>query len=64
MTSKYLTTDELAQELRTPVDTIRYWRYAGKGPRSLKVGRRVLYDPADVEAWIAERRAAADSAAR
>jgi len=51
---KYLTTQEVAELLRTAPETIRYWRHKGKGPRSFKVGRRVLYDQADVEQFIAE----------
>lgn len=58
----YLTTAELAKLLRTPEPTVRYWRYLGKGPKSFKPGRRVLYAQTDVDAWIkaeqaAERRA-------
>ncbi len=53
MTSpKYLTTDEVADLVRTPVETVRYWRHIGKGPRSFKVGRRVLYDADQLQAWI------------
>lgn len=52
---------EVAAKLRVPVETVRYWRHLGKGPRSFKVGRRVLYDPADVDAWIAEQRKLADA---
>jgi excisionase family DNA binding protein len=54
----YLTTPEVAELLRTPAETVRFWRHAGKGPKSFKVGRRVLYARADVEAFIAEARAA------
>ena len=54
--SKYLTTAEVAETLRAPVETVRYWRHIKKGPKSFKVGRRVLYDVADVEAFIAEAR--------
>jgi excisionase family DNA binding protein len=54
---KYLTTEELASLLRTSPETCRYWRHVGKGPQSFKVGRRVLYDEADVRAWVAEQRA-------
>ena len=53
---EYLTTDELAEALRTSVETVRYWRHVGKGPRSFKVGRRVLYDRRDVDAWISKAR--------
>jgi excisionase family DNA binding protein len=59
---KYLTIEEVADELRTPVETIRYWRHVGKGPKSFKLGRRVLYDVADVEAFVQEARKAGASA--
>jgi excisionase family DNA binding protein len=51
-----MTLDEVAELLRTPPATLRYWRHVGKGPRSLKLGRRILYDRSDVEAFIAELR--------
>jgi excisionase family DNA binding protein len=53
---EYLTTQEVADVLRTPGETVRYWRHIGKGPKSFKVGRRVLYAIEDVEAFIAEAR--------
>lgn len=48
----YMTTEELAVALRTTPETVRYWRHVGKGPRSFKIGRRVLYSRADVESHI------------
>jgi hypothetical protein len=53
---RYLTTHELALRLRTSPETIRYWRHIGRGPRSWKPGRRVLYAEADVLAWEQEQR--------
>lgn len=53
---EYLTTDEVAELLRTPVGTVRYWRHVNKGPKSFKVGRRALYAREDVERFIAEAR--------
>lgn len=53
----YLTTAEVGAKLRTPPETVRYWRHVGRGPRSFKIGRRVLYAAEDVEAFIAEARA-------
>jgi excisionase family DNA binding protein len=58
--SKYLTTTEVAEALRTPAETVRYWRHVGKGPKSFKVGRRVLYAVEDVEAFIADARSLAE----
>ena len=54
--TKYLTTAEVAETLRAPIETVRYWRHVGKGPASFKIGRRVLYAAEDVEAFIAEAR--------
>ena len=56
----FLTTAELAALVRTSPDTVRYWRHVRKGPRSMKVGRRVLYARSDVERWLAELRRADD----
>lgn len=52
-----LTTEEVAKLARTSTDTVRYWRHVGKGPRSFKVGRRVLYDQADVQSWLDDAKA-------
>jgi excisionase family DNA binding protein len=48
----YMTTAEFADLVRTSEGTVRYWRHVGKGPRSFRVGKRVLYDIRDVEAWL------------
>jgi DNA-binding transcriptional MerR regulator len=53
---RYMTTAEVAGHCRAAPETVRYWRHIGTGPKHFKVGRRVLYDPADVEAWIDEPR--------
>ncbi len=53
---KYLTTEEVADLLRTSAETVRYWRSVGTGPDSFKAGRRVLYDAADVERWVNAQR--------
>lgn len=37
--------------------TLAYWRHAGIGPRSYKLGRRVRYDEQDVLDWIAQQKA-------
>lgn len=62
MVGNFLTTAEVAEALRTPAETVRYWRHIGKGPASFKVGRRVLYDRSDVEAFIAKARSDARAA--
>lgn len=54
------TTFEVASVTRAPVSTVRYWRHIGCGPRSFRLGKRVVYRRTDVESWLAEREAAAD----
>ncbi|MGQ7297017.1 helix-turn-helix transcriptional regulator [Quadrisphaera sp. KR29] len=51
--SEFLLTREVADLLRTSESTVRYWRYTGDGPASVKVGRRVLYRREAVLAWLA-----------
>ncbi len=52
---KVLLMPEVSELLRTPVETLRYWRSIGAGPRSAKVGRRVVYREVDVRAWLDEQ---------
>lgn len=52
MSTENLTTEEVARIYRTSPETVRYWRHVGKGPKSFKVGRRVLYAREDVEAAL------------
>lgn len=51
-----LTIGEVAEMLRVPVGTLRYWRHLGAGPHSFKVGRWVRYRRGDVRAWINAKR--------
>jgi predicted DNA-binding transcriptional regulator AlpA len=51
-----LTVEDVAEMTNglVPVATLRYYRATGEGgPRSGKLGRRVVYRRADVEAWVA-----------
>jgi predicted DNA-binding transcriptional regulator AlpA len=47
--------EEVAEITRIPLPTLRFYRHTGKGPRSFKLGNRVVYKRADVEAWIEQR---------
>ena len=49
---KLLTITEAASIVRAPVATLRYWRHLGTGPRSFRLGRRVLYRYDDLITWI------------
>lgn len=48
---------ETADYLGVPVSTLYYWSYRGEGgPRILRIGRSLRYNPLDVMEW-AERQA-------
>ena len=50
---KVLTLSEVAELIRVPAATLRYWRHQGTGPQSFKMGpRRVMYRERDVLDWI------------
>ncbi len=59
MTHENMTIEEVADVCRTSVETVRYWKHVGKGPKWFKVGRRVLFAREDVEAFLAEARTSA-----
>lgn len=46
---------EVAELTGLPVNTLRFWRHQGTGPRSIKLGRRVVYRECDVVAWIEDQ---------
>lgn len=58
MSDPIVTPNQLSEETRIPVGTLRYWRHAGKGPESFKLGRRVVYRRSAVDAWIAAQQLA------
>lgn len=49
-------TEELAVFLRVEIATLDQWASRGGGPPFHKVGRHRRYAPADVRAWLRERR--------
>ncbi|QWV97455.1 helix-turn-helix domain-containing protein [Geomonas nitrogeniifigens] len=50
-----LTTQEAAEILRVKESTLEQWRWQGRGPQFVKLGRLVRYRLADLEAYLAER---------
>jgi predicted DNA-binding transcriptional regulator AlpA len=42
----------VSQRTGVPIGTLRHYRLNGTGPKSFKLGRRVMYAVEDVEAWI------------
>lgn len=43
---------KLAAKLYVSRATLQSWRYAGKGPRYIKIGRLIRYRNADVDAYL------------
>lgn len=48
---KRVDTKEAALILGLSAGTLEVWRCLGRGPRYKKIGRRVFYDVADLEAF-------------
>jgi excisionase family DNA binding protein len=49
---KLLSTQELADYLGVPVNTLYQWRNKGYGPAGRRIGKHVRYRPEDVDAWL------------
>ena len=54
-TTVYLTCDEAGSFLKLSPRTLEKLRTIGGGPRFRKLGRRVMYAQADLEAWADSR---------
>lgn len=50
---------DVSRYLGVPVKTLYQWRWLGDGPPCSKTGKYLRYDPADVRAWVKDRRMAA-----
>jgi len=51
-----LTLREVAQILRVPEATLRYWIHKETGPTNLKIGRHIRYPRAALQRWMREQR--------
>jgi len=47
-----MTIEEVSEATRLPVNTLYHYRATGEGPKSAKLGRRVVYRRAEVDSWI------------
>lgn len=56
----FLTLTEVAAILRVPVNTLRWWRQCGDGPRFFKIGRHLLTTIGDLRTWINDQKSDAD----
>jgi excisionase family DNA binding protein len=49
---KMWTVDELAKFAGVSVGTLYHWRWEGKGPKAIKVGRFLRYPEGDIQEWL------------
>ncbi len=61
---RLLTIEQLSEYLDVPVPTLYDWRVDGKGPRAVRVGRRLRYTIPDVHAWLDSQREPPTASAR
>jgi predicted DNA-binding transcriptional regulator AlpA len=59
--NKMLNASAAAEYCGSSASTFAKLRLYGGGPAYLKLGRRVVYDPADLDRWLAEHRRASTS---
>lgn len=53
---KLLTPEEVGPGwLQLPVKTLYQWRYEGKGPPCIKVGKHLRYRRGDVARWLEQQ---------
>jgi hypothetical protein len=43
---------EVSAQIRVPVATLAAWRSEHKGPPYRKIGKRAVYDPEALQAWV------------
>ena len=60
MPDELLTISEVADILRDPVATLRYWRHLGTGPHSFRIGRTVRYWHHNVTTWLIQQSSASN----
>ena len=51
MARTFLTPEQLSLRWSLPLSTLSQWRWAGKGPEFIKMGKRVRYMLEDVESF-------------
>ncbi|BCM66484.1 MULTISPECIES: helix-turn-helix transcriptional regulator [Streptomyces] len=60
---RYLTPDDIAEIFEVPKETVYQWRKKRIGPPGFRIGKYVRYDPADVRAYVDQRKHAETAAA-
>ncbi|MDQ0911235.1 putative DNA-binding transcriptional regulator AlpA [Streptomyces canus] len=60
---RYLTPDDIADMFGVPLETVYQWRRKRTGPPGFRIGKHLRYDPADVRAYVSQRKSACQGAA-
>jgi predicted DNA-binding transcriptional regulator AlpA len=60
---RYLTPDDIAEMFEVPLETVYQWRKKRTGPPGFRIGKHLRYDPADVQAYVDQRKHADATAA-
>jgi predicted DNA-binding transcriptional regulator AlpA len=50
--SKLLRVEDVSEMTGVSPDTLRHWRHQQTGPKSARLGKRIVYRKADVIAWV------------
>ncbi|MFD3504653.1 helix-turn-helix domain-containing protein [Streptomyces sp. NPDC058678] len=53
---RYLTPDDIAEIFEVPLETVYQWRRKRTGPPGFRIGKHLRYDPADVRAYVTQRK--------
>lgn len=61
MARRIITLEQISEKTGVPIATHRYYRATGQGPKTFKLGGKVVAFEDDVDAWIQAAYDAADS---
>jgi len=50
-----MTPEQISQDLQIPKATLAQWRWLGRGPTWVKIGRHVRYPRVEYRAWLEAR---------
>ncbi|WP_406478657.1 helix-turn-helix domain-containing protein [Streptomyces sp. NBC_01615] len=60
---RYLKPEDIAEIFEVPLETVYQWRKKRTGPPGFRIGKHLRYDPADVGAYVTQRKSADRAAA-
>jgi excisionase family DNA binding protein len=55
MTRTILRLEQIAERTGVSIDTLRWYRHKGIGPKTWRLGRRVVAYEDDVDAWLEQQ---------